>query len=305
MKRILALIFLAVAVLSAQCQCVVSEMKAQRLDDWVAAGNYSGLCHVGNGLYAVVDDKSPTDGFYLWEIEMDSTGHLVRLRDHGFRTSDQPNRDGEGICYLPQRGALLISGEADNCIKEYRMDGSLTGRKSVPLTDCKRNSGLESLCWDEDAQCVWAMEENNGQGACRLLQYDSLLNLNHTYIYKVYPPEATTHAQWYAHGVSEILSAGKGRLLVMEREAFVPKKKIGAWTKTKLCLFDTHTQEKQLLWEHRTRLNATARSWANYEGLCWGETETDGTRLLLLLSDSQNRYKGVLHDWIKVLKLKL
>lgn len=305
MKRILAIIFLAIAVLTVRSQSVVSEMKAERLDDWVTAGNYSGLCHLGEGLYAVVDDKSATDGFYLWEMQMDSTGHVVRLRDQGFRTSGQPNRDGEGICYLPQRSTLLISGEADNCIKEYRLDGTLTGRKSEPLTGCKRNSGLESLCWDADAQCVWAMEENNGQGECRLLQYDSLLNLTHTYIYKVYPPEATKRAQWYAHGVSEILNCGEGRLLVLEREAFVPKKKIGAWTMTKLCLFNTHTQQKQLLWEHRTRLNATARSWANYEGMCWGAQQADGTRLLFLLSDSQNRYKGVLHDWLKVLRISL
>lgn len=296
--------FLTAGVLSAHSQSVVSEMKAQRLDEWVVAGNYSGLCGVGNGLYAVVDDKSSTDGFYLWEMEMDSTGHVVQLRDKGFRSSGQPNRDGEGICYVPRRGTLLISGEADNCIKEYRMDGSLTGRKSTALMDCKRNSGLEGLCWDETAQCVWAMEENNGKGECRLLQYDSLLNLTHTYTYKLYSPDATKHAQWYAHGVSEILSVGEGRLLVLEREAFVPKKKIGAWTKTKLCLFDIHTREKQLLWEHRTRLNATARTWANYEGLCWGALQKDGTCLLLLISDSQNRYKGVLHDWLKVLKLR-
>lgn len=303
MKRILATIFLALGVLSVRSQSVVSEMKAERLDGWVKAGNYSGLCRVGEGLYAVVDDKSPTDGFYLWELEMDSIGHVIRITDKGFRSNGQPNRDSEGICYLPQRGTLLISGEADNCIKEYRLDGSLTGLQSETLTDCKRNSGLESLCWDAEAQCVWAMEENNGQGECRLFQYDSLLNLTHTYIYKMYPSETTKRAQWYAHGVSEILSCGGGRLLMLEREAFVPKKKLGAWTKTKLCLFDIHTQEKRLLWEHHTRLNATARSWANYEGMSWGAHLADGSRLLLLLSDSQNRYKGVLHDWLKVLRI--
>jgi len=57
--------------------------------------------------------------------------------------------------------------------------------------------------------------------------------------------------------------------------------------------------EKQLLTEFRTRINVTARSFANYEGICCGPRLADGRRLLLLVADSQNQYKGWLKDWFR------
>ena len=55
--------------------------------------------------------------------------------------------------------------------------------------------------------------------------------------------------------------------------------------------------------EWRTRLTLAGRSLANYEGMCLGPTLADGSRVIVLVADSQNQYGGVLKDWIKTLRL--
>lgn len=64
----------------------------------VKAGNYSGITYLGNNEYLVVDDKSASDGFHLFTIEIDSlTGNILYVSNHGFVSSGMANRDGEGI----------------------------------------------------------------------------------------------------------------------------------------------------------------------------------------------------------------
>jgi 2-succinyl-5-enolpyruvyl-6-hydroxy-3-cyclohexene-1-carboxylate synthase len=59
---------------------------------------YSGITWLTGNRYAVVNDKSPTAGFYLMTIDTDSiTGELLEARTDTFLTSGQPNRDEEGI----------------------------------------------------------------------------------------------------------------------------------------------------------------------------------------------------------------
>ena len=80
----------------------------------VSAGNYSGVAWLGGSKYVVANDKSPTAGFYLMTIETDSiTGDLLSVREDSFLTSGLPNRDEEGICYMPQTQTIFVSGEAD------------------------------------------------------------------------------------------------------------------------------------------------------------------------------------------------
>ena len=90
----------------------------------VSAGNYSGITWLGGQRYAVVNDKSPTAGFYLMTIETDRiTGALLRVNEDSFLTSGLPNRDEEGICYLPHTQTLFVSSEADGQIVEYNLQG--------------------------------------------------------------------------------------------------------------------------------------------------------------------------------------
>ena len=64
-------------------------------------------------------------------------------------------------------------------------------------------------------------------------------------------------------------------------------------------------EDKQLLTEWRTKLTLFSRSLANYEGMCLGPVLADGSRVIILVADSQNQYGGVLKDWLKSLKLEL
>jgi hypothetical protein len=57
--------------------------------------------------------------------------------------------------------------------------------------------------------------------------------------------------------------------------------------------------QKTLLCEFTTRLNILSRKFANYEGLCVAARRADGSIVLLLLADSQNRFRGFLRDWMR------
>ncbi len=60
---------------------------------------------------------------------------------------------------------------------------------------------------------------------------------------------------------------------------------------------------KTLLTQWSTRLTLLGRSFANYEGMCLGPQLADGSQALILLSDSQDQYAGVLKDWFKTIVL--
>ena len=62
--------------------------------------------------------------------------------------------------------------------------------------------------------------------------------------------------------------------------------------------------DKELVAEFDTKLNLICQNLANYEGMCLGPTLSDGSRLLIMVSDSQNRYKGILRDWFMTVVLR-
>ncbi len=201
------------------------------------------------------------------------------------------------------------------------------------------NYGYESLTYDALRDCLWTVSEStmpmdgqaatpaNGQAnVLRLFAFSpECLRADRTpadtvpvassYVYRMDGPSTTHKAQVYVMGVSELCALPDGRLLVLEREAFVPKKKIGAFCHCKLYVVDPAVSaqvplgaplpsaapfmQKTLLTEWRTSLSLLGRSFANYEGMCLGPRLRDGSQVLLLVSDSQNQYGGVLRDWIK------
>ena len=58
-----------------------------------------------------------------------------------------------------------------------------------------------------------------------------------------------------------------------------------------------------LLTQWKTKLTLLGRGLANYEGMCLGPTLKGGSRVILVVADSQDQYKGVLKDWLKSLRL--
>lgn len=299
-----------VSALTASAQSQVRVLKSHPLHRYgIPAGNYSGICRVGDGhRYLVCDDKT-ADGFYLWSVDIDTlTGRLRDVRNEGFYGSGLENRDAEDIAYIPETQTVCVVGERDSRVRTYRMDGTpQDGESPVLLPGNVGNSGLEGLTYDAYRQCLWAVEENGGGGRCRLFRLSTQLAVQDTLVYALDAPVAKHRGMVHVHGVSAVCAVSNGgQLLVLEREAFVPRRKIGAWVRCKLYSFRPEVpHEKKLLATWRTRLNLTSRSWANDEGLCLGPQLTDGRQVLLVVSDSQNGYGGVLRDRLRLLLLTI
>ena len=128
-------------------------LKQRKFPKTVPAGNYSGITWMGGSQYAVANDKSPTTGFYLMSIDIDSiTGNLLSVRLDTFLTCGQPTRDEEGVCYMPQNQTIFVSGERDQEILEFNLQGQLTGRKlNIPevFKTAYSNRGFEALTYQQ------------------------------------------------------------------------------------------------------------------------------------------------------------
>ena len=306
---------------------LVIERKQQSFPTQIPAGNYSGITYLGNEQYAVVSDKSDTDGFFLFQISLDSiSGKIVHVSNEGFFSSGQPNRDQEGIAYVPQSNSVFISGEKDRRIREYSLDGTWTGRElQIPelFQSCSTAYGFEALTYQSTTHRFWTTTEStlpqdgeqavagsNVQNILRLQSFDDDLQPQEQYLYQMDAPQAPAEAANYAMGLSGMCGLDDGRLILLEREFFVAPGKLGSFVHCKLYIVQPTESavnsllEKRLLLEFRTHLSLLGRGLANYEGICTGPRLADGSRTLLLISDSQNRYGGVLKDWFKVIVLK-
>ena len=269
----------------------------QRFHRQLPAGNYSGICRIGGNRYAVVSDKAAEDGFYVFTIDIDSAkSRIACVANEGYRSAGLPNRDMEGICYRPSTQTLFISGEADNEVYEYSLDGRRTGQRlALPpaFHKASRNTGLEALAYDSVGHRFFTTTERPlpGDTMLRIQTFGDDLSPRQQYLYQPDKPISRK----YFHGVSELCALADGRLLVMERQLRVPRLKIGA--KAVVRIYEVRPAgddvlQKSLVAEIKSRLTLTSRKFANYEGLCQPYTGT-----LLLVADSQDRYRGFLSDW--------
>ena len=292
----------------------------------VPAGNYSGIAWLGDSRYAIANDKSPTAGFYLMTIQTDSlTGELVSVQEDAFLTNGQPNRDEEGICYVPQTQTVFVSGEADQEILEYNLQGQLTGRRlQIPeiFKTAYSNGGFEALTYQTKTHRFWTTSENtlkaDGEmptidrkikNRLRLQAFGDDLQPKEQYWYESDSTLIRKHKGRSILGVSGLAALDDGRIVVLEREMYFPKKQIGSYSLVKLYLVDPSQQQpgevlrKTLVTTFRTKVNITRRNFANYEGICVGPKLADGRQLLILVCDSQNQYRGVMKDWFRTVVL--
>ena len=295
---------------SQQTMEVLIEHKQQKFPDAIPAGNYSGITWLGDDRYAVVSDKSAEDGFFVFRIELDSlTGKILHAENEGFRSSGKKNRDVEGIAYVAETRTLFISGEKDNAIREYALDGQHTGRwLEVPqvFKKAKGNLGFEALTYDAERKLFWTTTEGalEGEGSqLRLQSFGLDRKPARQFLYQMDEPQASNPL---VMGVSSLCALGNDKLLVLEREAKVAKLKIGSWVHCKLYVVQTIGEEgalldKTLVTEFRTKINLTRRNFANYEGMCLGPRLADGSRTLIMIADSQDQHGGILRDWLKVI----
>ena len=301
-------------------------LKQRAFPKTVSAGNYSGITWLGGSRYAVANDKSPTAGFYLMTIDIDSiAGELLSVREDTFLTSGQPNRDEEGICYVPQNQTIFVSGEKDQEILEYNLQGQLTGRKlNIPevFKTSYSNGGFEALTYQVQTHRFWTTTEHtlkaDGEkpsierkikNRLRLQSFGDDLQPKEQYWYETDSTNIRKKKGRSILGVSGLAALDDGRIVVLERELYFPKKQIGSYSLVKLYLIDPsqcqpgEILQKTLLIAFKTKVNLLRRNFANFEGICIGPKLTDGRRLLILVCDSQNHYRGILKDWYKTIIL--
>ena len=371
-------IFLAFSLLAgAQDWKVVRENPQKAFPKTVAAGNYSGIAHLHDDIYAVVSDKSDSALYFNFRILVNpKTGELEQVENLGFieRTDGTLNDgkpwqglekgfDHEAIVKVSD-STLVIASEGYCRLKEYPIlpisaDTAKVGypqnlwESRWPSSEFYPNYNFESLTFDSVHQYLWTIPEStlrkDGQPATPqngLANRLRLMRLNWgkikedsnkeeyseqvsskkdsrymmTYAYQMDQPSTHKKADIYVMGVSELCVLPDGQLLVLEREAFIPKIKIGAFCKCKLYLInplnseefsmkekfssDTPFLKKRLLTEWKTGLSLSKRSFANYEGMCLGPKLEDGSQVVILLSDSQDQYAGVLKDWFKTIVIR-
>ena len=371
-------IFLAFSLLAgAQDWKVVRENSQKAFPKTVAAGNYSGIAHLHDDIYAVVSDKSDSALYFNFRIQVNpKTGELEQVENLGFteRTDGTLNDgkfwqgqekgfDHEAIVKASD-STLVITSEGYCRLKEFPVLSTSANAPKIsyqqnlwesrwPSSDFYQNYNFESLAFDSVRQYLWTIPEStlrkDGQPATpqnglanqlRLMRLDwgkmkedsnkeeyseqvsSKKDSRYmmTYAYQMDQPSTHKKADIYVMGVSELCALPDGQLLVLEREAFIPKIKIGAFCKCKLYLInplnsdefsmkekfssDTPFLKKRLLTEWKTGLSLSKRSFANYEGMCLGPMLEDGSQVVILLSDSQDQYAGVLKDWFKTIVIR-
>ena len=145
----------------------------------------------------------------------------------------------------------------------------------------------------------------------RLQSFDIDGNPAGRFLYRTEEPLVTdpSSAQAYVFGVPAMTALDDGRLIVLEREVYVPKGGIltklrNAFSQMSLYVVDPAGDSagilrKALLCSFRTG----ALDLANYEGMCLGPTFSDGRRCLVLIADSQNGSGGMVQEYVKVILL--
>lgn len=321
--------FVGLASLSLQAQEIKKELRAEEntqvaFPQTVAAGNYSGITWLGGNEYAVVCDKSRSDGFFVFHINTDpDTGQISHAYCDEFRSADRANRDQEGICYVPKDSAIWISGEGDNRIREYNLKtGERTGRElDIPdsLKQSYPNMGFEALTYNAKTGHFWTVSESvlpidgkpctpkyKTKNRLRLLCFDESLKLVAQYPYEMDMPELKSNsAENYCIGVSDLCALDDGRLILLERELYAPRLILGSFVVCKLYVVDPEetgyatSLHKKLLLRFKTPSSGLKKDFANYEGMCLGPKLNDGRQVIVMMADSQNQMQGVLKDWLK------
>jgi hypothetical protein len=212
----------------------------------IKAGHYSGITPIGENRYAVVSDKEPLDGFYIFTIQQDEKdgqiknviadtlrGSLPMLTD----TAGISLRDAEGVAYFPPANSVFVSFEGDQTIQEYQLDGTPTGRELYIPEEFQKgkiapNLGFEALDYDTIRHKFWTTTEStliaDGETAnierpktynlLRIQSFNDQLLPQAQYAYRMDRLKSTLPGKHFTYGVPTICALPDGRLLVMERE---------------------------------------------------------------------------------------
>ena len=296
---------------------------AQTLLD-IEPGEFSGITHISGNRYAVVDDNLKGGGIVFFSIPIgpDGTvGRAVMQPADGTVNADGKAQDCEGVAFVPSAGTLFVSTEKQE-IREYDLSGRATGKalripKDMGTDRIEANRGFESLTYNDATGLFWTTTEaplKKDTFLPRILRLQSFTADGapaQRYFYQTGEPlKSSKGTSSYVFGIPALAALDDCRVLVLEREVFVPNggfwnKFSDSFTKTDLYLVDpVHDTagilRKALLCSFRTG----ALDLANYEGMCLGPTLPDGRRCLVLIADSQKGSGGLVQEYVKVILLR-
>ena len=322
---------------------VVRQFQQKHFVRVIPPGNYSGIAPMGGDVYAMVSDKS--DSTLLFNVRLyvsRQTGELLQAEYlGGSGRTDGRGLDNEAVVRVTD-STVVVASEGMCRLKGYAVDTDRAVTQDAALWEWSAakdkfwpNYAFESLAFDSVRGRLWTISESTmrpdgkpattqdpHQNVLRLLSFDwnSRSTQPVAFLYRMDMPTTMKLADTYTMGVSELCALPDGSLLVLEREAFVPKMKLGAFCQCKLFVVDPSVAkpydfdkaveagapfvEKRLLAKWTTKLSLLNQSWANYEGMCLGPALDNGDLVLILVSDSQDGYAGVLRDWFKTIVLR-
>ena len=294
----------------------------------VTAGQYSGISWIGGNRYAVVHDKLKGGGIVFYEIDLGDTGSVTSVSmtiPSGTESSTVASQDNEGVAYVPETGTLFVCSEKNQRIQEYDMDGNPTGRKmTIPADMAKslttKNQGFESLTFNAETGLFWTTTEHvlkKETSLPRLLRLQSFgLDLKPAarFFYQMDAPaksaEEAAAAKSYVHGVPALAALDDGRLLVLEREVYVPNggmfdMLLNSFGNAKIYVVNPSEDTAGVLRKNLVASFSTnSGTLANYEGMCLGPTLPDGSRCLVLVPDSQGGQNGLTKEYVKVITVR-
>ena len=354
MKKFLLTVSFSFIALMAFCEVddwhVVRSHAQKHFLQTIPAGNYSGITNMGGDVYAMVSDKSDSALYFNVRLYISrQTGELLQAEYMGSKgRAEAAGLDNEAIAKVSD-STIVVASEQRFRLKECLINqDNVPGKDRNGVADGKAlpklwewsmreedfwpNYGFESLAYDSIGRKLWTINESTmrrdgkpatpqdpRQNVLRLMSFnrDDLTAAPVAYLYRMDMPTTMKTAETYAMGVSELCALPDGQLLVLEREAFVPKTKIGAFCQCKLYVVNPSVEtpypleksveagapyvSKRLLTSWRTMITLFSQNWANYEGMCLGPKLENGDQVVILVSDSQNGYAGLLRDWFKTI----
>ena len=286
-------------------------------------GEYSGITHISGNRYAVVDDNRKGGGIVFFSIPIGPDGSVgnVAFKPADGTVAGGKSQDSEGIAFIPSTGMLYVSNEKQE-IREFDLAGRETGKAlripdDLSIKHIESNRGFEALTYNDATGLVWTTTEaplKKDTFLPRILRLQSFGKdgqPGERFLYQTgEPSRSSAGTQAYVFGVPALAALDDGRILVLEREVYVPKgrfwdKLTGSFSKTDLYLVDPVHDTAGIL--RKTRLcsfRTGALDLANFEGMCLGPALPDGQRCLVLIADSQGGSGGLTQEYVKVILLR-
>ena len=285
-------------------------------------GEYSGITWLGRDQFAVVDDNLEGGGILRFSIPIDpdgNVGKVLRQVAPGTAVAGR-KRDPEGIAFVPSENRLYVSSEKHQEIRGYDLNGNDAGISLTIPKDLKGiadNQGFEALTYQETTGLFWTTTEAPLKAdtflprLLRLQSFDREGKPAGRYFYQTGEQTQTSrNTVAYVFGVPALTALDDGRLLVLEREVYVPRGSLleklqGAFTDTHIYIVDpVHDTAGILRKSLLCSFPTGAMNLANFEGMCLGPVLPDGGHTLVLIADSQKGSGGLTNEYVKVILLR-